>query len=166
MDVGELQLLFPKTGERRTLLANAAAGRVLNSGHLVFVRSGALWAAPFDRNRLEMKGNPVLVQEGVMVQPGGAVEYGVSDDGTLVYRPQIPNIISEGKLVLTDRQGAVENVPLTPNRYAHPRFSPDGSQIAVQIQTGDRSNIWIYELANNQLRQLTFDGGEIPILDS
>ena len=53
-DTGELHLIFPETGEHRTLLPDAVAGRVLDTGHLVFVRRGALWAVPFDRDRLDI----------------------------------------------------------------------------------------------------------------
>jgi serine/threonine-protein kinase len=162
-DAGELQLLFPETGERRTLLDNAVAGRVLDSGHLVFIRDRGIWAAPFDRDRLELAGNPVHVQEGVLVELGGVVQYAVSDNGTLIYRSQSPNVISEGTLILMDRQGSAENVPEPPNRYAHPRFSPDGTRIAVEIQADGLSNIFIYELANRQLRRLTPNGGAVPL---
>ena len=50
-DTGELHLVMPETGEHRTLVPNAVAGRVLDTGHLVFVRSSALWSVPFDHNR-------------------------------------------------------------------------------------------------------------------
>ena len=74
-DAGELHLLMLETGEHRTLVPNAAAGRVLDTGHLVFVRSGALWAVPFDRERLDIVGTPVPVVEGVRVSGGGMVQY-------------------------------------------------------------------------------------------
>ena len=41
-DSGELHLLILGTGEHRTVVPNAVAGRVLDTGHLVFLRSGAL----------------------------------------------------------------------------------------------------------------------------
>ena len=45
-DANELRLVMLDTGDHRTLVANASQGRVLDTGHLVFVRSGALWAVP------------------------------------------------------------------------------------------------------------------------
>jgi Tol biopolymer transport system component len=62
-----------------------------------------------------------------------------------------------------DRQGVEEKVPLPPNRYAYPRFSPDGNRIALEIHTDNRSNIFVYELASGQLRQLTVEGGAVPL---
>ncbi len=162
-DAGELQVLLPETGERRSVLPNAVAGRVLDTGHLVFVRSGALWAVPFDQERLETVGNPIPVVDGVRVDRGGEVQYSVADEGTLVYLPGDVGGAAGNTLALVDRQGNMENVPFSSNDYALPRFSPDGTRIAVQINAKDGSNIFVYEFSNNRLRQLTFDGGEVPI---
>ncbi len=75
------------SGGHRTILRDAVAGRVLPTGHLVFVRRGALWAVPFDLSRLEAVGTPVPVIEGVRVEGGGSVQYAVSDEGSLAYIP-------------------------------------------------------------------------------
>ncbi len=90
-DGGDLQVLVPGKGERRTVLPKAAAGRVLPTGHLVFVREGALWGAPFDWERMEIAGDPVPVVEGLRVLRGGEVQYDVSESGTLVYLEAVPN---------------------------------------------------------------------------
>ncbi len=161
---GELQVLLPETGERRSVLPNAVAGRVLNTGHLVFMRSGALWAVPFDQERLEIDGNPVPVVEGLSDGRKGEGHYAVADNGTLVYVPHFAAPAIEKTLVLVDRQGTVDPVPLPPDSYDYPRFSPDGTRIAVQINTRDgESDISIYELSSNRLRQLTFDGAKVPL---
>ncbi len=160
----ELQILLPESGERWSVLPNAVAGRVLDTGHLVFVRSGALWAVPFDQERLEIAGTPVPVVEGVHVYGGGAVQYAVSENGTLVYIPgDVGGADKKTTLALVDRQGSMENLPLPVDVYSWPRFSPDGTRIAVLIDAEDGSNIFLYYLSNNRLRQLTFDGGQFPI---
>ncbi len=109
-EVSLLQILLPETGERKTLLSDAKAGRVLPTGHLVFVRSGSLWAVPFDRKRREVVGNPVRVVEGVQeayenAQEPATVHYAVADTGTLVYLPRrdVPVSSFETRLVLVDR---------------------------------------------------------------
>jgi serine/threonine-protein kinase len=45
------------TGQRATLAHDAAFGRFLPSGHLVFVRRGTLYAAPMDAARLILRGS-------------------------------------------------------------------------------------------------------------
>jgi eukaryotic-like serine/threonine-protein kinase len=82
-DSGQIEILRLDTGEQRSLLPGSA-GRVLPTGHLVFLRGGALWAVRFDVDQLAVVGTPALVAEGVRVEVGGAVQYAVADDGTLV----------------------------------------------------------------------------------
>ncbi len=163
-DAGELQILLPGTGERRSVLPNAVAGRVLDTGHLVFARSGALWAVPFDQEGLEIVGTPVPVVEGVHYSRWAGVQYAVSENGTLVYLPgDVGGADRKTTLALVDRQGTSEKLPLPSGHYASPRFSPDGTRIAVEIDAEDGSKIFLYELSNNRLRQLTFDGGDWPL---
>ena len=79
-----------RTGERRTVVERATGGRYAASGHVLFGRGGRLYAVPFDVTRLAAKGEPVAVIEGIRrAAPGttGAVHFGVSDSGTLVFVP-------------------------------------------------------------------------------
>ena len=49
-----------------------------------------------------------------------------------------------------------------PMAYMSPRLSPDGSRLAVQASSDERSDIWVYELAGDtQIRRLTFEGNNI-----
>ena len=154
-DTGELRLLNLETGEDRLLLAGASAGLVLDTGHLVFVRSGALWAVPFDRERLEVLGSPVPVVEGVGVVAAGLVHYAVADSGTLAY---LPGGVAAGnqQLVWVDRTGAEERLPAPANDYRTVSLSPSGTRAAVSIGSGN-SDIWISELSRGTLERLTTD---------
>ena len=88
-DSGDVIGLNPQTGVKRTVVARAVAGRYTPSGHLVFVRGGDLWAVRFDPRRLEVSGDPVLVEQGIRVEGGGAAQIALADDGTLVYLPLV-----------------------------------------------------------------------------
>ena len=109
--------LMPQTGERRTVLPNGVAGRVLNSGHLVFVRGGALWAVPFDQERFDIVGTPAPVVEGVQVEPGGAVQFAVADNGSLVYIPGGGGFLATRNLMWVDRDGGEEMLPTPPSSW-------------------------------------------------
>ena len=164
-DAGELHLVMLDTGEHRTLVPNAAAGRVLDTGHLVFVRSGALWAVPFDRKRLDVAGNPVPIVEGVLVSSTGAVQYALADDGSLVY---VPGTSGSGgvRLVWVDSSGTEEPLATPARDYSTLSLSPDGARAALGItdQSGN-ADVWVSELARGTLTRITtdeaFDGNPV-----
>ena len=158
-DVGELHLLQRDTGAHRTLLPNAVAGRVLSTGHLVFVRSGALWAVPFDRAALDIAGTPAPVVEEVRVERGGAVQYATADDGSLVYVPGTA-VTSTRSLVWVDRGGEEEVLTLPARDYQAVSLSPDGTRAAVTAgQNGGNTDVWVSDLARGTLTRLTTQPG-------
>ena len=144
------------TGEQRTLIQGGVDGRYASSGHLVFYRDGTLMAVPFDPSRLEVKGTPAPVLEGVMSSSLGAVpagEFSFSGTGSLVY-------VAGGaasaamNLVWVDRKGAVEVLPAPPHGYGLQKLSPDGKRV-LEFFDG---NVWIYDLTRDTLTKMTFEG--------
>ena len=158
-DSGELHLLILGTGEHRTVVPSAVAGHVLDTGHLVFLRSGSLWAVPFDRDRLELVGNPVPVVEGVRVENRGNVQFAISGDGTLVYIPGTPAMASDRGLVWVDRDSQEEPLATPARNYVSVALSPDGQQAALEIEEEGGSDVWVTELARGTLTRITADPG-------
>jgi serine/threonine-protein kinase len=149
-----------RTGERRVLVQNGAFPHYLPSGHLLFYRDGALMAVQFDPKRLEVKGEPVRVLEGITaVDSGNAADFSVSGTGSLVYLPGGASATNR-TLVWVDRKGSVQSLPVPPRAYTTPALSTDGKQIAVTIE-GQTSDLWIYDIARGTLTRLTFDGSNI-----
>ncbi len=108
------------TGERKVLVERAADGRYLPSGHLVYIRRGALMAIPFDLDRLEAKGGAVALIANVMQAANqtseqfetGAGQFSVSASGALLYLPGGIFPDPERSLVWVDRAtGAVQTLP-------------------------------------------------------
>ena len=159
-DSGEVHLLILENGEpvgHRTVLPDAAAGRVLDTGHLVFIRGGALWAVPFDTNRMEPIGNPVPVVEDVRVNPGGHAQFAAAADGALVYIPSGDYGSAQNQLVWVDRMGREELLGADVHAYIAPTVSPDSTRVAVDLlETGD---VWVWHLTRGTLTRLTFDEG-------
>jgi serine/threonine-protein kinase len=152
-DEQEVQVLVLSTGERRTLVTGSA-GRFLPSGHLVFVRGATMWAVGFDPERLEVRGTPVPILEGIRVEPGGAVQFSVGEDGTLVYlRGTTPG----NRLAWIDRAGKVERLDMASQSVLYPRLSPDGTRVALIAQGG----IWIWHLGRKTFTRLTDPGSEL-----
>ena len=85
--IGHIIVRSLETGEHHELTLGTRA-HYLPSGQLVFIRGGDLYAAPFDLDRLELSGPPVLVLQGI--RNGGVVEgpqIAYSDAGVVAYVP-------------------------------------------------------------------------------
>ena len=61
----QIALLDLQSGKSRVLMRGGSDARYVASGHLVYGAAGTLRAVPFDLERLEVKGPPVPVVEGV-----------------------------------------------------------------------------------------------------
>jgi len=146
-----------ETGTRKILIEGGTGARYSPTGHIVYARGGALLAAPFDVQRLTLTGTPVPVLEGVFQSLGyGAAHFSLSDDGTLAYVPG--SAVGAGRVpVWVDRQGREETLALPPRAYLHPRMSPDGRQLAIEIE-GTSHNSFIYDLARGVLSKFSTDG--------
>jgi hypothetical protein len=69
---------------------------------------------------------------------------------------------AESPLAWVARDGIEQLLPAPPRNYQFPRISPDRARIAVSIADED-SQIWIYDIAQDTLRRLTFDGGNMAM---
>jgi Tol biopolymer transport system component len=141
-------------GDRRDLIQGGTSPRYATSGHLIFAQGGTLMAVPFDPRKLEIKGTPVPIIEGVAQSTNtGATQYSISATGVLVY-------LSGGvrgaqrRLVWVNRNGAEQPLTAPGRDYDTPRLSPDGRRVAVEIE----DQIWLYDLARDTLTRFTFEG--------
>jgi Tol biopolymer transport system component len=160
------------SGERKTLIEGGSDARYLPTGHIVYALAGSVLAVAFDLQRLEVKGSPTPIVEGVGRSYGmrtGAAHFSASSTGSLIYVPG--PVFATSPLLdigLTDRKGAVEALKLPPGRYVSPRVSPDGRRIAVGIDDGKEAIVSIYDLSGTTaMRRLTFGGSNrFPIWSS
>jgi eukaryotic-like serine/threonine-protein kinase len=155
-----------RTGQRTVVLRGGSEAKYLLSGHLVYAIGTTLFAVAFDINRLTVSGGAVPVVENVSrataaAMATGAANYGVSDDGTLVYATgSAAGFGSFGTLVWVDRKGKAEPVSTRQADYQSPRISPDGTRIAVSMAgTDGNRDIWVVETARSTYTRLTTDPG-------
>ena len=153
-DTSQLAVYDFDTGEHRTMVSGVSP-QFAASGHLVFWRDGSLWAAGFDPERLEVRGNPAPVVEEVRANPSGFATYAVGVDGILVYVPERAVVASKRSLVWVDRNGDEEPIGLPPRAYNQPQLSPDGRRIAVDTPDGD-NDVFLYDLDTQVEEQFTF----------
>ncbi len=150
---GRIMVQSLKSGESKELFAGGSA-RYIPTGHIIYMppNSSTLFSVPFDLGKLDVKGGPVPIVEGVQ-------QYAVSESGTLVYIPGAaaaagPNART---LVWLDKKGKETPIAAAPNDYRCPRISPDGTKVALTISSGDKSDIWIWDLVRETMTRLTFN---------
>ena len=125
----------------------------VRDGHLIYVASdGAVMAVPFDLRARKVTGNPSPVLDPVAVCPGcnGDAAARLSRSGTLTYMRST----NASRLVWVDRTGRTTPVRRDVANFSQPRLSPDGSRIAVSIQSGT-SDIWVHSIASATFTRLT-----------
>ena len=121
------------TGERKTLVRGGYAPRYLESGHVVFMRNGSIWAAPFDIESLQLKGDPAPVLNGIASQGSeGVAQFGVAPSGDLTYVSGVDRSLAT-HLVVTDRSGKEQWSSINVRGFSNPRVAPDGLRYAVGV---------------------------------
>lgn len=150
-DDASVAVVSLETGEVRILFEGGTNARYSESGHLLYMRGGTLFAVAFDSQALEVKGAPSPILQGVVSSPLGAhAEFALSRQGSLVYAEGGPRGVDR-RVVSVNRSGRVE--PLIESSRAYfgwVRFSPDGRLLALSID-GANISVWIYDMTRSTL---------------
>ena len=151
------------SGERKIVRQRGYFGRYVRSGHLLYIYEGTLFAAPFSLDRLEIVGDAVPVVEDVASGPSGlgangAAQFAASNTGIFLYQPGGGSVGRPMEWI--HRSGHVELLRKSEAIWGSPRFAPDGERVAIQINAGAHSDVWVYEWLRDRLTRLTTDPGE------
>ncbi len=158
----QIGLLSLETAEWRVLLEGAGYARYSPTGHLVYGRLGALFAAPFDPARSETAGTAVSVLDDVQmdVYSHYYAAFDISASGSLAFVPGFPQPVVRS-LLWVDREGRAR--PLSGARRVsyEPRLSPDGRQLVAQIESEAAViDLWRFDVERDSWGRLTFDGSD------
>jgi serine/threonine-protein kinase len=144
------------TANQRKVLPNIAGmyPRYLSTGHIVFVKQGTMFAAPFNLEHLEVKGPAAPVLERISADTAfGSAQVDFSSNGAMLYRRgRTDGIFSMEWL---DISGKTQSILTEPASFRSPRLSPDGKQIAATLTDGITSAIWSYDLDRGSRIKLT-----------
>jgi Tol biopolymer transport system component len=156
----EVAILTLSDGSLRTLVRGAIHGRYSPTGHLVYVRSGNVYRAPFDARTKSLTGEAQPVLDDVASYGAQGVAYFELNDRKIYYLPRDP-AMEHRNLVWVDRRGLVTNAAEERQGYyapqAGPRLSPDQRWIAVAI-CGRGCDVWRYEIDRATWSRVTSDG--------
>lgn len=151
-------VLTPETGEERVVVEPGSNGRYVSSGHLVYRLGDDLMAVRFDPDHLEVDGPAVPVILGVLVGDLEALQYAVSESGTLAYVPAGVDRIAR-RLVWADTLGHIEPVAESPTNAYTPRLGPEGRRVIFQRRP--EQELWLLDLGRGTPRRLTEAGTSV-----
>src|ERR1700735_671207 len=154
-----IEVLSLSSGKRKVLIEGGTNARYIPGGHLAYARNGALFVVGFDPKRMELKGTPVPVTEGIMTgASNGDATFAVSNNGTLVFQPGT-FVAYQRNLVWLDRTGKSTNIVDGVKPYSSPVISPDGKRIALTLQ-GSSFDVWVYDLERDTFTKASFGGDD------
>jgi serine/threonine protein kinase/Tol biopolymer transport system component len=150
----EVAVLDLNTGRVQTVLQGGFFARYASTGHVVFMRNGALLAVPFDAASLKVKGNPVPVLDGVAeADQNGDGQFALAGNGALAYIPSAAFDITK-KFYWVSRKGEAQVITSEAQRFNNTmRLSPDGHRLAVAI--GLTPDVWVHDLERGAWTRIT-----------
>ena len=136
-------------------LGDASGAQFLAPNYLVFSQSNRLLLTPFSPSDCELEGTPSIVLEGVRTSPLGLAYFDVSEGGNLAY---LPGTATQTRAVFVDRAGDVRLAIDETGVFQHPRLSPNGTQLSVDVRSAGNRDIYIHDLERGTRSRLTQGG--------
>jgi eukaryotic-like serine/threonine-protein kinase len=124
---------------------------------LLFIRSGDLFAQPFDADRQQIAGDPVRVSPGVSFNPeNGRGGFDAASTGTIVLRRS--DTSSGWTLRMLSRNGTLVKAFDDATQPVGLMLSPDSTRLAFhRLENGGGGDLWLLNVADGVHRRFTFD---------
>jgi serine/threonine-protein kinase len=159
-DDANIDVVVVATGMRKTVLRGGYFGRYVHTngaGYLLFVREGVLFEVPFDLEKLDARGTPAPVTDGIAGDSDTAAgQFDVARTGTLIYRSGTgPS--RKWPVLWLDSSGRATPLVAEPAAYYTPKFSPTGTQLALMVDHGEKGrDLAVYDWSRGVMTRLTF----------
>jgi Tol biopolymer transport system component len=152
---GKLAVASLKTGEITELPVDGFAPLALSGDKLIYViNDGSVMQIGFDRKRRTIIGAPAPTGDTVWTNVTAGTAAAVSANGSLVYVSGNNSSVVEH----VDAQGRRSPLLTEAREYAHPRLSPDGRKLAIEIAQLRRRELWVLDIASATLTKVTNRG--------
>jgi serine/threonine-protein kinase len=156
-DDARIEVVDLESGERKVVLEGSSRAVYSPTGHLLFARGGALYAASFDLAEREVTGGAHLaVQEVSTVVASGAAQFALSNDGSLAYIPggKTTDVFD---LVWLGSAGE-EVVAAEIGQFFQAAPSPTGDRIVLTTSSHESRDLWMYDVERGSSSRFTFGG--------
>ncbi len=147
-------MLQPLDGGDAVALTDGESPSYLPDGRMLVLQGNSLVAIPVDVASRRVTGEPAVVLHDV-ASLGGAAQYSVSDQGTLIY--VLSSVASESLAGLhkVSRDGGSTELTGMTREYSDPRLSPDAQRLALHLPD-HQDDVWIKDLQRGTLTRLSF----------
>src|ERR1051326_5292669 len=155
-----IEVVSIRSGRRAVVFTGGVFGFYVPTGHILYAVGESIRAIRFDLDRLAVTGTALPVVDSVAMNPtDGAAAFDVSENGTLAYLP-VGSYVTESEVVLVDRRGNAQRALPSADRYNHPRLSPEGGRIAVDIRSANSlGDVWVFQVGRSGGTRVTAEGG-------
>lgn len=140
-------------------LLDADTGGVYTNRHLLFVRQTNVLAQEFDAERLELKGSPFQIADGVYVAPGVFTTMLSAGPAAFAFRAGTSPFARQFTWV--DRSG--NQIATVGDRLGNPdgvSYSPDLSQLVFFERGATSSDLWVLDTRRGLVSRFTDDADE------
>ncbi|WP_321477705.1 protein kinase [uncultured Paludibaculum sp.] len=151
-----LRTMLVEPGKKPRQVIDGFGARYVPTGHVLYAVDGGLMAAPFHQAKGERMGPSVLLADDLRTASYGVAQFTFSMDGTLVYAPGRPQLMSS--FVWVERNGTRQPLALPEAIHHAFNLSPDGRYLAFTVANGPSPGdvtIWIRDLQRNETFRLT-----------
>ena len=154
-DINEsrIEALDIASRRNRTIVGSGAMTPQYVDGFLFFARAegadASLSALPFDAEKAQALGEPIALGDPLNRSRFGTAQYAAAR-GVLLYHPR-----SETMLVEADERGVTTRLISQNGSWHHPRYSPDGSRIALDLAELSGRDVWVYDRVSKTLSRVT-----------
>jgi len=150
-----MQIIDLRSGERTLLSEGGLCPRYVLPGFIVYVQGKSLMAMPYDIDK-RSGSRPFVVIDALSAQNlEFRAQYSVSRSGSIAYLSGSPSW--DSGLVTRNFDGSTLSIPIKKQGIDRFWLSPSLNSILLNAvgMTSD-SDLWVYDLINDDLRQLTF----------
>ena len=151
-----------ENAEADEIISNAVNGRFVEAtGHIVFIRDSALWAAPFNISTKQIEGPEIRIINEIQTNGIlGSASYAFSADGRLVFLAGADVAVASANLSLdvVSRSGEVLDEIEISGRIGQLDISPDYSQLSYTLYENADSDLWVWDFGQRVSGRRTFNG--------
>ncbi len=141
------------TRQSRALISDGAMTPQYSDGFLFFAKAdgadASLHAVALDPEAVRVRGEVISLGDVLNRSRFGTARYAVAQ-GVLLYSES-----SNTFLVEVDRRGGTTRLVDQNGSWHHPRYSPDGSRIVLDIAQAAGRDVWVFDRATKTLSRVT-----------